>query len=341
MVRLVLGLLGLAVVVTSFAVVLPRIADYGSVWRVLRGLSWQDAGLLALATVLNIVTFAPPWMTALPGLRLGRALALTQASTAITYVAPGGAAPGIALSYGALRRWGFPRRRVALALAVIGAWNQLVILAFPAVALGLLTLEGVRHPALTTASLVGTGVVVAAVAAFAAGLQNSRRALAVGNTAAHLATRALRLFRRPGVRWNGESFVRFRHDALGLLGRRWHVLTLATLAGHLTVFGVLVASLHATGATREEIGLIEAFAAWTLIRLLGSIPITPGGVGFVELGLTGALVGFGGNEAEVVAAVLLYRSLTILPTLALGVLAMLTWRLHGRREPARAPAAPR
>ena len=45
-------------------------------------------------------------------------------------------------------------------------------------------------------------------------------------------------------------------------------------------------------------------AAWALSRVLGSIPITPGGVGFVELGLTGALVAFGASNAEAVAATL-------------------------------------
>jgi uncharacterized membrane protein YbhN (UPF0104 family) len=38
------------------------------------------------------------------------------------------------------------------------------------------------------------------------------------------------------------------------------------------------------------------------------------------------LVGFGGNDAGVVAAVLLYRFLTIVPTLALGAAAAATWR---------------
>ena len=73
--------------------------------------------------------------------------------------------------------------------------------------------------------------------------------------------------------------------------------------------------------------MIEAFAAWALVRLIGSIPITPGGVGVVELGLTGALVGFGGQNAEVVAAVLVFRALTVVPTLVLGLIAAgLTWR---------------
>jgi uncharacterized membrane protein YbhN (UPF0104 family) len=62
--------------------------------------------------------------------------------------------------------------------------------------------------------------------------------------------------------------------------------------------------------------------------MVGSIPITPGGVGIIELGLSGALVGFGGNDAGVVAAVLVYRFLTVVPTLALGLLAAFTFRRH-------------
>ena len=60
----------------------------------------------------------------------------------------------------------------------------------------------------------------------------------------------------------------------------------------------------------------------------GSLPLTPGGLGFVELGLTSLLVEFGGGQAEVVAAVLVYRVLTIAPTLVLGLLAAATWRRH-------------
>jgi uncharacterized membrane protein YbhN (UPF0104 family) len=64
----------------------------------------------------------------------------------------------------------------------------------------------------------------------------------------------------------------------------------------------------------------------------------------VELGLTGALVGFGGNNAGVVAAVLVFRFLTVVPTLVLGLIASFTWR-HGAKttalsEPARLSSGP-
>ena len=76
----------------------------------------------------------------------------------------------------------------------------------------------------------------------------------------------------------------------------------------------------------SEVSVVEAFAAWSLARILGSFPLTPGGLGVVELGLTGALIGFDGNNAGVVAAVLVYRFLTIVPTVVFGSVAALTLR---------------
>jgi uncharacterized membrane protein YbhN (UPF0104 family) len=96
----------------------------------------------------------------------------------------------------------------------------------------------------------------------------------------------------------------------------------------------LLVSLRVMGVTSGQVTLVEAFAAWSLVRIIASIPITPGGFGIVELGLTGTLVGFGGHNAPVVAAVLVYRFLTVVPTLVLGLLAAFTWRRgHRRPEP--------
>jgi uncharacterized protein (TIRG00374 family) len=90
--------------------------------------------------------------------------------------------------------------------------------------------------------------------------------------------------------------------------------------------------LRALGVGADEVTLTEAFAGWSLARVLGSIPITPGGLGLVELGLTSVLAGFGGNHAGVVASVLVYRFLTIVPTLVFGAVAAATWRRHRRRS---------
>lgn len=145
-------------------------------------------------------------------------------------------------------------------------------------------------------------------------------------------TWARRKLRRGPVSWGGANFERFRAEAGTFLERRWYLLTAASLVGNLTVFLVLLVSLRRMGVPASQVTLVEVFASWALVRLIASVPITPGGIGVVELGLTGALVGFGGHKAGVVAAVLVYRFLTAVPTLLFGLAAAFTWRRQRRRE---------
>jgi putative heme transporter len=330
--RLAGGGVGLAVIIGTFVFILPQVANYRDVWAVVKELSWSQIGLLLGATALNLATYAPPYQAALPGLHFRQAFVLSQASTASTYVLPGGAAVGMGASYGMLRAWGFRGKPITLAIAVTGIWNQFAMLGFPILALALLTAANEKHALLQTVAFIGLAVFVLTAGGFAAGLASPRIANWVGDLAARIVNRLLRIVRRGPVTWNGQSFVSFRNDAVGLLARRWHVLTLATLAGHATVFTLFLVSLRVLDVTPGQVSAIEAFAAWSLIRLLGAIPITPGGIGIVEVGFTTLLVGFGGDNAEVVAAVLVYRFLTIVPTLVLGLLAGATWRLHRPAE---------
>jgi putative heme transporter len=323
----------IAVVVAVFVFVLPQFANYRDVLDVVRTLGWVDWLVLAGAVALNLATFPPPWMAALPGLGFRQAMAMTQASTALSIVSPAGAAVGMAASYSMLRSWRFGSAPVALAVAIAGIWNQLVNLAFPVVALALLTSQDEDHPALRTAALIGVAVLVVVVTAFALILSRSEWARRIGD-------RVLGVVRKGPVEWDGGSFARFRARALGLLRRRWHVITIATLAGHLTVFVLLLVCLRVTGVSDSEITVTEAFAAWALVRILGALPLTPGGVGIVEVGLTGALVAFGAPNAEAVAATLLYRALTVFPTLALGLLAAATWRTHHPGDTIGSPSDP-
>jgi uncharacterized protein (TIRG00374 family) len=241
----------------------------------------------------------------------------------------------MALSFAMLRAWGFEGSAVGVAVAVTGVWNQLSMLAFPTLALVLLTLTGDSHAALDSIAYLGLAIFLAVIGAFTAALSSRRLARRVGDLAARVASWAKGLVRKEPVTWDGESFVRFRDRTNSLLKRRWHALTLATLAGHFTVFLVLLTTLRVLDVSAGEVSAVEAFAAWSLVRLLGSLPITPGGLGVVELGLTTALVGFGGDQVEIVAAVLVYRFLTIVPTLVIGLLVGVTWK---RYRPGELPA---
>jgi uncharacterized protein (TIRG00374 family) len=325
-----LGVVGLAIAVSTFVFFLPTIANYSEVWDVVKELSWPWALALLAATALNLVTFAPPWQIALPGLSFIRAMELTQASTALSIVAPGGAAVGAAGAYGMLRRWGFPARDFTRAVTLTGLWNQFLNLFFPIVAVFLLTVTGAQTAALATVAFVGVAVLGVVLATFVVVLVSNRLARELGDLVAQLANWALAKAGRGPVKWGGASFERFRRDAGDFLARRWHLLTLAALAGSLSVFLVLLVSLRAFDVPASQVTLVEAFAAWSLVRIIGSIPITPGGIGVIELGLTGALVGFGGKNAGVVAAVLVYRFLTVVPTLVLGLISAFT---SGRHRP--------
>jgi uncharacterized membrane protein YbhN (UPF0104 family) len=90
-------------------------------------------------------------------------------------------------------------------------------------------------------------------------------------------------------------------------------------------------SLRAVGVSFHELSPTQTFLSWAIGRLIASLPLTPGGIGVVELGLIGTLVGFGGGHAHVVAAVLLYRALIVLPTFAAGAIAYVGWHLRGAR----------
>jgi putative heme transporter len=319
---------GFAVVAVVFAVILPRIADYSEVWDVMTRLTTAELLALAVATLINVATYGPPWMAALPGLGYRQSMVLTQTSTALSVAVPGGDAVGIAASYAMLRGWGFNRSAVAVAVVVTGVWNQIVNIVLPLLALSLLLLSGGSSPLLLTAGLIGMAAVAAVAVALALVLRGEPQARATGERAERLANRALRLARRhPRAGW-GEAVVQFRRETIDLLARRWAAITVAAFAGHLAVFGVLIVSLRATGVDAGQVSWVEALAAWGLVRLLTAVPVTPGGVGIVELGLSSALVGFGADNAEAVAAVLLYRVLTVIPTLVLGGILGLTWRRH-------------
>jgi uncharacterized membrane protein YbhN (UPF0104 family) len=330
--------LGFVLVVAVFGFVLPRVANYGAVWTVITGLSAVWIAALAAVGIVNVLTFAPPWVAALPGLRFLDALVMTQASTTASNVLPGGDAIGMAVSYSMLRRWGFRVEQVAIATAAFSIWNVIANVLFAVAGVALLGLGGESNALLSTAALIGGIVGALLIAGLVLVMRDERYARLIGAGLARIASGARRLVRRPPVTGWPDRLAEFRHEALGLVRRRWLSLTLATLAGHLSVFVVLLVALRSVGVPAGAVGFEEVFAAWALVRIIQSIPITPGGLGVVELGLTGALVGFGGHRVDVVAAVLVYRVLTYVPPIAIGGVCLLVWR-RIRRDPPGVQAA--
>jgi uncharacterized membrane protein YbhN (UPF0104 family) len=122
--------------------------------------------------------------------------------------------------------------------------------------------------------------------------------------------------------------LQFRCDTTSLLAERGLRITAATAVAQLAPWLVLLACLRATGLTQAQVSWQASLTAFALVRLLTVLPITPGGLGLVELGLVGQLAaGLGlAAAARVTAAVLLFRAVTYLPSLPLGALAYAWWR---------------
>jgi uncharacterized protein (TIRG00374 family) len=71
---------------------------------------------------------------------------------------------------------------------------------------------------------------------------------------------------------------------------------------------------------------VQALAVFSFARLVTAIPVTPGGLGVVEVALITGLSAAGGNRADVAAAVLIFRALTYVLPIPLGLLSYLYYK---------------
>lgn len=326
--RLLRVLTSVAVVVVLFVGVLPQMADLRQVWTAIRDMTVLENTTLLAAAAWNILTYQFVMMAGLPGLRLRDAFITGQVSTAVSNVVPAGAVVGIGVTYSALRHLGHSGRSIAIATGITGVWNTFVKLGLPIVALAWLSIEGHGGSALLTAALAGVATLIGAVVIGAAVLSSERAATRIGDVAGRVVSRARRLLGREPVTGWGSRLATFQHDSADLLRTRWHWLTLATVVSHLSLYLVLLLTLRHAGVGRGLVTDAQVLGAFAFVRLVTALPITPGGLGVVELGLTAALTVAGGPEVPVLAAVLVYRVLTYALQLPLGAA---SWVLLRRR----------
>src|SRR6266545_307397 len=318
--------LAAGLVALVFFGLLPKLVDVGDVWRTLRAMTWLELLTLGLAAVWNLGSYLLPQLVALPGLTPRQAALESHTSTAVGNLVPVGQAVGLGVTYRFYSSYGFSPPEIALSLLVQGVWNNFLKLGMPLVAVGLLVVTGDAGGALAPVAAIG-------VVAFA--LASERRAARIGGACAAAISLPRRLAGREGRPAWSEATVRFRALAVQLLRARWPWLTAATLVSHLSLFLVLLLALRHVGVAESEVSWVEALAAFALVRLLSAFPITPGGLGVVEFGLAAALVIAGGDRAQVVAAVLVFRVLTFLLPVPIGAVTWWLWRRSEGRPLAR------
>ena len=230
-----------------------------------------------------------------------RAVATSQlASGALGRVIPGGAATAAALQYRMLLQAGIPSGTAATGLAA-GSLILIVALAgLPLVVLPL-TFVGLHVPEkLWQTSLLIAGLFVALAAVGCVLLLSDRAVRLIGRVLAWLA----RLIRRPAEGDVPARLLAQRETVKTTLGRRWPEAVAAAAGRWIFDFLTLVAALEAVSSGAS---LPLVLLAYVIAQLLAQVPITPGGLGVVEAGMTGtlALAGVGAGAAAV--ATLAYR----------------------------------
>jgi uncharacterized protein (TIRG00374 family) len=332
---LVQGVVSLLLVVVIFYFLLKKI-DPAQVWAAITGMTWLELTLLGLLAVWNLCTYAFVWMavTPAPQLSFGRAMVMTQSTTAVANTVPGGGAIGIGMTYTMLGSWGYSRSKSTTAVLVSGVWNSFIKLGMPVLALALVLLQGGAGGGRVAAALAGIAGLVGSIVVFALLLRSEEGARRFGLLAGRVASRLLGLVHRPAVHGWELATVKFRSRTIALVEHRWVAITVTSLVSHLSLYLVLLVALRDVGVSDAQVGWAEVLATFAFARLATAIPFTPGGVGFVEAVLIAGLTASGGDRDQVTAAVLVYRALTWALPILVGVVCYLWWRRQSLTVPA-------
>lgn len=331
--RVLSGVIALAVIVAVFGFAFPKFAGYAAAWDAISRMAVWEAAVLCLVAGLRLVVPVFQLQAALPGLRFGHGFAVYTWGTAMSNTVPAGGAIGIGVTYEMLLSWGSTAAAITREIIVTGIWNDFVILALPVIAVGLNAVTGSSGGESIGLALVGLVVLVVAVVAFAVILRSRRIARHVGDFAARAVSSVLHWFHRNPVRGWGDALVRFDEDTEDLIVKRWVPLSVSTAGVQLCQYLLLLLCLRFVGIPADEANAIDVFGAYVFSRLLQLVPITPGGLGVVQLGLAAALASTGAPNDEIAAATLVYTALTWFPPIPFGIGSFLVWR-RGRAKKA-------
>ncbi|WP_372518001.1 lysylphosphatidylglycerol synthase transmembrane domain-containing protein [Solirubrobacter ginsenosidimutans] len=296
--------------------------------------SWRDitrfsVGSLLGMAALQVASLACLWALQHVALRAKRwppVITSQLAGNALAKVAPGGGALGAALQYRMLVQSGLPPAATVSALTAVNLLVFAVVLALPVLAIPALLRGAVDRGLLETAVI---GLVIFFVAsAIGAVLFSTDRPLAwIGRLAQRIRNRLRRRHAEP-LQHLPQRLLRERDRILATLGPRWKRALAATVGRWTFDYLTLLAALAAIGSHPRPGLVLLAFCG---AQVLAQIPVTPGGLGFVEAGLTAMLALAGVGAGEAVLATFAYRLFSYWLPLPLGLAA---FALHSRASAA-------
>jgi uncharacterized protein (TIRG00374 family) len=316
-------IIGLVVTALVLYGVAPAILEvFGAFDRIdtIQGWWW---GVMVLTQAAALVSFWQVQRLALHTRDWFAVATSNLASGALGRVIPGGAAASAALQYQMLVRGDVNGAAAATGLTagsllLVGTLAALPLLALPAV------IGGVQVPrSLLNAALLGLGFFALL---FALGFALMRSDAAVERIGRGVSWVLCKLPGRDDPPEHlGDRLLEQRDMIRRTLGEHWP-LALAAAAGRwLFDFLTLQAALAAVGAHPR---LSLALIAYCTAQLLAQFPITPGGLGIVEAGMTGTLVLIGVSGGAAALATLAYRLVSYWLQLPAGAVG---WFLHRRR----------
>ncbi len=245
------------------------------------------------------------------------------AGNAISLVVPGGAAFGAATQFRMLAASGSDTATAvggltAISLLGIGGLLALPIFVLPAILAGTPIESGLEHAALLGIAafvlFAGLGALVLA----------SDGPLRWAGRVVQAARNRLKRKAEPMIGLS-DRLVYERNRIRDVLGRRWKEAALLSSGRLAFDFGTLLATIRATGAKPNPSLVLLAYAVAGLLAL---IPITPGGLGIVEAGLSALLILAGISGGDAVVATLAYRIISYWLPILVGPFAYLAFRLR-------------
>ena len=257
--------------------------------------------------------------------RWGPVITSQLASNSFGRVVPGGVAAAGAMQYAMLARAGVPAAAAASgmtasSLLVFGTLLALPLLAVPAIITGVAV-----DPRLARAAVAGAVVFVAMIALGVACVVWDRPLELIGRAAQSVRNRLMRK-REPLTDLPAQADPGARHGGAGA-GRQ----VVGGAAGGRRPLGARLPHAARGPLRRRRQSARLARAARLLHRpAAGTLPLTPGGLGFVEAGLTGTLALAGVGAGAAVVATLAYRLVSFwLPIPAGAVAAIIHKRKYG------------
>jgi len=321
-------LIVLAIAIVGLYFVWPQLVGLFSQVPKLRNISWFWFVLMA---ALEAGSFACDWGLTRMALneRSWFLIGTTQlTSNAVSKVIPGGGAAGATTSFEMLDAGGVPSERIVSGLTATTLISAAVLLALPVLSLPAILFGGVSvSTTLLRALTYGMIVFALVLAAGAVALFTDRPLEALGSLAQRVRNRLAR-HRKPLT--NLPRLLIDERDVIrDILGRKWWQALLYAAGNSLLDYGALLAALAAVGA-RPRASLV--LLAYVVAQLLGMVPLTPGGLGFVEVGLAATLGLAGVGVAQATLATLAYRLVAFwLPIPEGGVAYALYRRRYGQR----------